>query len=120
MLKKLSSALVAVLISMVVAVLCASPAQAWSWSSSVTVTGQACTPYGAQSVYVRGELNQQVQYYSSGLGQPPTYRITFTNVPSGTSYAWIVFNCSVTGSYGKWLTMYRPTWGSTITANFLQ
>jgi hypothetical protein len=94
------------------------PANAWTWSPSVTISGKlnGCG-VGAQTANVRGVLNGQYQSYSTPLGQPPSYKLTFTNVPSGTSWAWVVVNCTVTSNYGVWVRMYRPTWGSTISAN---
>ena len=94
------------------------PAHAWPLSSTVTIQGQLTgCGWGAQTAYVNGVLNGQHQSYSTFLGQPPSYHLTFTNVPSGYSWAWVVVNCSVAPNYGVWVHMYRPGWGSTLNVN---
>jgi hypothetical protein len=96
----------------------AQPASAWAWSSTVTIQGQLTgCGWGLQTAYVSGVLNGQYHSYNAPLGQPPSYRLTFTNVPSGYSWAWVVVNCSVAPSYGRWVHMYRPAWGDTLTVN---
>jgi hypothetical protein len=99
-----------------VGVLPSQPAHAWPWSSTVTIQGQlkGCGPAGIQTAYVRGVLNGQYQSYSAPAGAPPSYRLTFTNVPSGYSWAWVVVYCRVTANYGVWVHMYRPAVGGTI------
>jgi hypothetical protein len=101
-----------------VGVLPSQPAHAWSWSSTVTIQGQLTgCGWGLQTAYVRGVLNGQYQSHSAPLGQPPSYRLRFTNVPSGYSWAWVVVYCGVAPNYGVWVHMYRPGWGSTINLN---
>ena len=95
-----------------------SPAHAWSWSSSVTVKGSAgCSVGGPEVASVRGVLNGQYQSSNSGLQINPQYAVTFTNVPSGGGWAWFWVDCSVSSDHGRWVWVYRPSWGSTITAN---
>jgi hypothetical protein len=97
------------------------PASAWSWSSSVTVKGSLvqCTNQGPQTATVNAVLNGERHIVTTGLGMPPSYSVTFGNVPSGAGgWAWIVVDCSVAGgSAGHWVKVYRPAVGSTITAN---
>jgi hypothetical protein len=96
------------------------PANAWAWSSDVTLTGTLtqCTNQGAQAAYVNAVFNNQRHAYWTSVGQPPQYSVTFTNVPSGGGWAWIVVNCAVVGgSQGYWVHVYRPAAGSTLGVN---
>lgn len=96
------------------------PANAWVWSSQVTLTGalNQCTNQGAQAAYVNAVFNNQRVAYWTALGQPPHYSVTFNNVPSGGGWAWIVVTCSVVGgSQGHWVHVYRPTIGTTLGVN---
>src|SRR5215213_8870526 len=103
--------------SVVMAMVTAPTASAWTGSSTVTLTGtNGCG--GAQAVIVKGEFNTQRQQWSSGsaYGQ---YRLTFTNVPPDGGWAWLFSYCAVTASHGTWVRVYRPAVGSTITANLV-
>lgn len=95
----------------------AQPAAAWSWSSTVTIQGKLTGCTFAQTASVHGVLNGQNQSYNAPLGQPPSYHLTFSNVPGGYSWAWVVVDCTVSPNYGVWVHMYRPGWGSTINVN---
>lgn len=96
----------------------AAPANAWVWSSNVTLTGalNQCTNQGAQTAYVNAVFNNQRHAYWTGLGQPPHYSVTFSNVPGGSGgWAWIVVTCNVVGgSHGYWVHVYRPAVGTTL------
>jgi hypothetical protein len=95
-------------------------ANAWVWSSQVTLTGalNQCTNQGAQAAYVNAVFNNQRIAYETSIGQPPHYSVTFTNVPGGGGWAWIVVNCAVVGgSQGYWVHVYRPTIGTTLGVN---
>ena len=65
----------------------AQPAHAWPWDSTVTATGKltGCSTAGPlQMASVRADLNGQVATWSSPLySSPPTYSLTWHNVPSG-------------------------------------
>jgi hypothetical protein len=102
-------------------VVSAQSARAWPWSSTVTVTGalNQCTKHGIQVARVNAVLNGQRHVYTTPAGQPPSYSVTFTNVPSGAGgWAWIVIDCSVVGgSKGYWVKVYRPGFGSTLRVN---
>jgi hypothetical protein len=95
------------------------PARAWFWDPKVTIYGtlNVCGPGGIQTAYVRGNLNGTIVQNGTALGAPPSYSLTWNNVPSGGGYAWVVVNCSVTGSYGRWVHVYRPTLGNSLHVN---
>lgn len=103
------------------AVVGAQPANAWTWSSQVTLSGNLnqCGGGGPQTADVDASFNNQRVVYGTGLGMPPRYSVTFTNVPGGFGgWAWIVINCRVTGSpHGYWVHVYRPGFGSTLAVN---
>ena len=97
----------------------AQPAHAWPWDSTVTATGKltGCSTAGPlQMASVRANLNGQVATWSSPLySSPPTYSLTWHNVPSGGGYAFVVVHCSaVTPDYSTWIHVYRPGWGEGI------
>lgn len=95
-------------------------ANAWPWSSQVTLTGalNQCTNQGTQAAYVNAVFNNQRVAYETSIGQPPHYSVTFTNVPGGGGWAWIVVNCAVVGgSQGYWVHVYRPAIGTTLVVN---
>ena len=102
-------------------VVSARPARAWPLSPTVTVTGalNQCTNQGIQVARVNAVLNEQRRVYTTPAGQPPSYSVTFTNVPGGAGgWAWIVIDCSVVGgSKGYWVKVYRPLIGSTLRVN---
>ena len=95
------------------------PAKAWFLDPTVTISGSltGCGPGGIQTAYVRGNLNGTIATNSTALGAPPSYSLTWHNVPSGGSYAWIVVNCTVTPAYGRWVHVYRPTIGEGLHVN---
>ena len=96
------------------------PANAWPWSSKVTLTGalNQCTNQGIQAAYVNAVFNNQRVAYETKAGMPPSYSVTFTNVPSNGGWAWIVVNCDVIGgSQGHWVKVYRPAIGDTLVVN---
>ena len=95
----------------------ARPAQAWLGNSTVTVKGTLyqCTKNGIQAARVNAVLDEQRHIYTTPLGQPPSYSVTFTNVRSDGGWAWIVIDCVVVGgSKGHWVKVYRPLFGSTL------
>jgi hypothetical protein len=120
--RKLKGLLVVIpLVASLGIVVSAQPARAWPWSSTVTVTGalNQCGNVGPQVATVNAVLNKERHIYTTGLGMPPSYSVTFSNVPSGAGgWAWIVVDCSVVGgSKGYWVKVYRPLVGSTLRVN---
>lgn len=88
-------------------------AHAWAWSSSATIHGQVNTCYG-NAAHVVGVLNGQYQSSQTGWGYPPSYALTFSNVPSGGGWAWVMAYCSnYGGPRGTWVHVYRPAVGTT-------
>jgi hypothetical protein len=103
--------------ALVAPVVTAAPALAWSGSSTVTLTGNSgCWADGPQQATVYGELNTQ-GHTSVQFGMPARYSVTFTNVPSGGGWAWFTVHCSVGGDHNRWVRVYRPGWGSTLSVN---
>ena len=114
---KLGTMIAAVLTALLMGLLTAPTASAWSNSSTVTLTGtNGCG--GAQAVTVRGVFNEQRQSWSYGSAYT-AYKLTFTNVPPDGGWAWLWSDCAVTADHGTWVKVYRPAWGSTITANLV-
>ena len=96
-----------------VAVTPSQPANAWAWSSNATIHGQVNTCYG-NAAHVVGVLNGQYQSQQTGWGYPPSYALTFTNVPSGGGWAWVMAYCTnYGGPHGTWVHVYRPGVGTT-------
>ena len=101
----------------------AQPAHANTGNPNVTVTGKltSCDVGGWQAgADIRVRLNGELRTWSSngGFNQPPTYSVTFDNVPPGNGgYAWVVVHCIVsTPDHGEWIHIYRPPqwWTTTL------
>ena len=60
----------------------------------------------------------QIRTYRAPLGQPSPYSLTWNNVLGDSGgWVWVVVNCTVASSYGVWVHVYRPWWGSMLTMN---
>jgi hypothetical protein len=109
------AAVVVVATVSVVPVLAASPAYAWSGSSTVTLSGTSgCATDAPQVSTVYGELNNQGHTSVQRSGK---YSVTFTNVPSDGGWAWFTVHCDVVGSHNTWVRVVRPGWGTTLKVN---
>jgi len=105
-----------------VSVVAAAPASAWSWSPQVHVAGSAkCDRvlYTARTVEIwpgNGE------YGRAGVNWLSNYGMTFYRI-GGSSTAWAKVTCgyantSLTYSYWRSFTIYRPAVGSQLNVSF--
>lgn len=91
------------------------PAQAWSWSSQVTLTGTVKVIYhpGITGVYVSGSDGEHGwASLGSGNGYSRAYSFKFYNVPGGSGIwvNWTVYTNN--GSFSNGFGVARPSTGA--------
>jgi hypothetical protein len=97
------------------------PAHAWPLDHTVTLKGQltGCAgQFGPQAADVRANLNNEIVTQHEQSGAPPTYSVTWHNVPNGDGgWAFITVHCYVTADYNRWVHVYQPKIGETLQVN---
>jgi hypothetical protein len=93
-------------------VLGAGPAQAWTWSSTVTVHGtDGCSGFQSGTVYGYGSANGESHIATSGPGFG-SYSMTFGSIPSGGELITFQVYCSMSGNNSVTAWVSRPTIGT--------
>jgi hypothetical protein len=100
----------------------AQPAAAWSWSSTIYLSGTAFCPYATTNlvtgVWIHGSDGEQGWASLGSSGETRHYAFTFNSWPSGGDHSvsyW--FGCSGLGSTSGSFGLARPAFGSGVQVN---